>query len=75
MLLPNRDGVRCDMCGKEHKSKFTYYSYDCHKVTVDISKMETRREQVTDVDGSVIGYDVCEECHKRNQDRCLENQK
>lgn len=75
MLLLNKDGIKCDMCGKEFKSKFVYYSYDCHRVLVDVSRMETKREKVTDVDGSVIGFDVCEDCHKNNLDQMLENQK
>jgi len=75
MLLKNKDGIKCDLCGQEYKSKFTYYSYDCHKVSVDVSKMETRKEQITDVDGSIIGYDVCENCHKNNLNKMMENQK
>jgi hypothetical protein len=75
MLLANKDGIRCDFCGREFKSKFTYYSYDCHMVSVDISRMETKREEVMDINGSIIGYDVCEECHKNNLNKMLENQK
>jgi len=75
MLLPDRDGIRCDWCGKEFKSEFVYYSYDCHRVSVDTSRMETKKEKVTSVDGSVIGFDVCEGCHKNNLENMLENQK
>ena len=75
MLLKDKDGIKCDICGRIYKSSFVYYSYDCHKVIVDLSKMETQKEAATDVDGSVIGYDVCEECHKKNLEKMLENQK
>jgi len=75
MMLPTKDGIRCDLCGKEYRSKFIYYSYDCHKVSVDISRMETKREKATDVDGSIVGFDVCEECHSTFVKKMMENQK
>ena len=75
MLLPDKSGIECDLCGTVHKSQFVYYSYDCHKVSVDLSKMETKREKATDVDGSVIGFDICENCHKAHLDKMLERQK
>ena len=73
MLLKTRDGIKCDFCGKEFKSKFTYYSYDCHKVTVDINEVKTEKDQATDVDGSIIGFDICDECHKYHIDKMLGN--
>lgn len=75
MLLSDKTGIKCDLCGEIFKSNFTYYSYDCHKVSVDLSKMETKREKATNVDGSVIGYDVCEKCHNETIQKMLENQK
>jgi hypothetical protein len=75
MLLKTRDGVRCDLCGREFRSKFVYYSYDCHKVTVDTGEAKTERNQATDVNGSIIGFDICEECHKSHITKMLENQK
>lgn len=75
MFLTNRDGIKCDLCGREYKSKFIYYSYDCHRVNVDMSRMETSREKATDVNGSIVGYDVCEECHNEILNKMLENQK
>jgi len=74
MLLPNRDGVKCDLCGAILKSIFVYYSYDCHKVSVDVLKKETKKE-TTDVNKSMIGFDVCEDCHRGNLEKMLENQK
>ena len=65
MLLPDKNGIKCDLCGKILRDKFVYYSYDCHKVFVDVSRLETSKEKATDVNGSVIGFDVCEECHNK----------
>jgi len=65
MLLPSKDGIKCDFCKKALRSKFTYYSYDCHKVMVDVSRVETSKEKITDVNGSILGFDVCEECHNK----------
>lgn len=64
MLLPSKNGIKCDKCGKILQNKFTYYSYDCHKVFVDVSRLETSKEKATDVDGSIVGFDICEDCHK-----------
>jgi hypothetical protein len=75
MLLSDKNGIKCDICGNVFRSQFTYYSYDCHRVSVDISKMETKKEKTTDVNGSIIGFDVCEKCHKDNLENMLENQK
>lgn len=75
MFLSDRSGIKCDLCGREFRSKFIYYSYDCHRVNVDLSKMETSKEKATDVNGSIVGYDVCEECHQNNLNKMLENQK
>jgi hypothetical protein len=75
MLLPNKKGIKCDLCGKKCESKFIYYSYDCHKVDVDIENMSASREKATDVTGSVIGFDVCESCFKNMITTMLENQK
>ena len=74
MLLRSKDGIKCDKCGKEYKSKFIYYSYDCHKVSVDVARIETSKEKATDVNGSVIGFDVCETCHNELIKLMLENQ-
>jgi len=75
MLLQDKTGIKCDLCGEIFKSHFVYYSYDCHKVTVNLDKMETKKEQAIDVEGSTIGYDVCEVCHGEILKRMLENQK
>ena len=75
MLLPSKDGIKCDRCGKIYKSKFVYFSYDCHKVIVDVGRMESTRETATDVNGSVIGFDICEICHNEMIKLMLENQK
>ena len=73
MLLSSKDGIKCDICGNEFRKKFSYYSYDCHKVDVDVEKAETKK--ATDVEGSIVSFDVCEECHRVNVQRILENQK
>lgn len=74
MLLKDKNGIKCDFCGNIHKSKFVYYSYDCHKVSVDLEKLETKKES-PDVNESTIGFDVCDECHKKNLELMLGNQK
>lgn len=73
MLLPNKDGIKCDICGEIKKNKFIYYSYDIHKIIVNLEKIESKEEKLTDVNESIIGFDVCENCHKININKMLEN--
>lgn len=75
MLLPSKNGIKCDICGTIHKLKFVYYSYDCHKICVDIERAETSKEKITDVNDSIIGFDVCEKCHNDLIKKMLDNQK
>jgi hypothetical protein len=64
MLLPSRDGIKCDLCGTELKNKFEYYSYACTKVSVDKERAQSGKSTVTDDD--ILDFDVCVKCHTKH---------
>lgn len=60
MLLPSKDGIACDWCGRVLKEKFEYYSIACTRVHVDKDKAETNP---VEVDDDILDFDICVECH------------
>jgi hypothetical protein len=73
MQLPSKDGIKCDLCGNILRAKFVYYSYDCHKVSVDINKSQIKKDNPIDVNGSIIAFDICEPCFQQHTTKMLEN--
>ena len=64
MLLPERDGILCDLCGIEYKSQFTYYSVEGQKIEVLSS-----RKTILPL-GKELDLDTCEDCYEKMLDRC-----
>jgi hypothetical protein len=67
MLLQNKDGIACDTCGRAYRDKFTYYSFESEKITVDA---QNRR---TDQCGEDLNIDVCETCYNNAVDKVKKN--
>lgn len=61
MLLPNKDGIKCDWCGAIMKDEFQYYSIECTLVDVDRKRASTKP---VEVDNNTLDFDVCPECHQ-----------
>ena len=66
MLLKTRDGIACDLCNRECKKKFTYFSIRLVRVDVDVEAKKTTNID-TDVD-----IDVCEFCKGKLVERIQE---
>ena len=64
MLLPTRDGVRCDICGTSHRNAFVYYSFDCKAVIADTPKGIVNSQSTEE------SYDVCEACYNSLVEQC-----
>lgn len=64
MLHPSRNGIYCDLCGKEvliESDKIEYY-------TIDMKKITTRKGMKLELEQS-IELDFCLECHQKFYDR------
>jgi len=75
MILPTKDGITCDRCGRILKDQFEYYSDKRTRVQVDRSRSKTG---VVEVDEDILDFDICTTCHQKDIDdlkRIMENQK
>ena len=67
MLLPDKDGIRCDSCNTIYKDHFTYYSVKLLEVMVDVDrKMTTEAKEVFDMD-------LCSGCYQTHIKDAQEN--
>ena len=58
MQLNDKSGIKCDLCGTDHKAKFTYYSIDIKHVNM-VNNYASR----SDMSGApIFSFDVCEGC-------------
>jgi hypothetical protein len=60
MLLASKDGIGCDLCGREYKHKFSYYSAEFTKISADAEKKMTGP---TEVDKKYLNLDICQICY------------
>lgn len=69
MLLPSKDGIRCDTCGMIHKHKFTYYS--CagtgYKATKHANGSSSSKN------GAYLDFDMCESCYFKYKKQVRDN--
>ena len=70
MITKNKNGIICDLCKTILEDEFIYYSFDIHKVKVDVSK-----SKISDVDKNVLGLDVCEKCYQDLANRSIYEEK
>jgi hypothetical protein len=62
MFLKTKDGIWCDLCGKEYRRKFVYYSAEFTKIMADAEKKQTGP---CDVDRKYLNLDICVECYEK----------
>lgn len=65
MFLPDRSGIRCDLCLLIEKEQFTYYSVDFLKIRI-VNKTVIRSPDD-------ISYDICKNCYNKWLERCKNN--
>lgn len=61
MLLPSKDGIACDLCGKKYQHKFSYFSAEFTKISADAEKKITGP---VDVDKKYLNLDICMGCYE-----------
>jgi hypothetical protein len=69
MLLTSKDGIACDLCGREYKRKFSYYSAEFTKISADAEKKVTGP---TEVDKKHLNLDICEICYNSLAQKVVE---
>ncbi len=71
MLLPNQNGILCDICKTTYSEDFKYYSYDFRKVIVTNNSMP-----VLKYTGAVdMSSDLCEGCNEKFKTLIIKNHK
>lgn len=63
-LLATGNGIKCDKCGSEHVSSFTYYSFDLIDVPIRGTRppSDRRKRKVS------ASHDICEGCMAKYTD-------
>jgi hypothetical protein len=66
MLLRDKNGIRCDLCGTTVRTKFTYYSIETIQAVV-------RNAVSVGSQPFQFNHDVCESCYTTMVDQCKKN--
>jgi hypothetical protein len=71
MLLPDKEGIICDVCTTTYRDDFTYYSYDFRTIKVHQDAMQ----QIVLKSPPEKSVDVCSGCHENFKKVILKNYK
>lgn len=71
MLLPDKSGIKCDLCGTNYHTDFAYYSFDFR----DVNIYGPSRPSLDMILKSPISYscDICLSCFDGLKDRIITN--
>jgi len=73
MQLKDRDGIACDYCGMQHRSDFSYYSWDFRNVSMNGGKKPPLNHMLNS--GVIFSLDICTACFDKFKNKIVENYK
>lgn len=62
MQLADKSGIKCDLCGKEYRHDFVYYSLDMKIVQVQNNRHPPGAHDLSVLDGPPVTLDACATC-------------